>query len=219
MVFGGYFEEQDTWKQASINVQNIGEQQQQIKKFLGLARAKEPKRRAGSVTMLERHQNYHPILTTQSEDVILHALITLNVETDVENYSLNKGNAVTAQNKDLIHRGEWLRYLDENMQECFGVLKNGLILSPRRGSAKLLAIIYKSNLLAEKVGCPVVQLSSTFRLHKTHQSQIMTQLKKTAMELEQEQVYEPEDTFIYCAQKGAACFTDALGMGNSVRES
>lgn len=89
--------------QWSINVQNIGEQQQ-IKKFWGLAKVNEPKRRTGSVTMLERHQNKHPVLTTQSEDVILHALITLNVETYVENYSLTKGNAVTAQNKDLIHK-------------------------------------------------------------------------------------------------------------------
>ncbi|CAG2227269.1 unnamed protein product [Mytilus edulis] len=80
-------------KQASINVQSIGEQQQ-IQKLMGLVRAQEQKRSAGSVTMLERHQNNHLILTTQSEDVILHALITLNVETNVENYSINKGNAL-----------------------------------------------------------------------------------------------------------------------------
>ncbi|CAG2253328.1 unnamed protein product [Mytilus edulis] len=61
-------------KQASINVQSIGEQQQ-IQKLMGLVRAQEQKRSAGSVTMLESHQNNHLILTTQSEDVILHALI------------------------------------------------------------------------------------------------------------------------------------------------
>lgn len=65
--------------------------------------------------MLERHHNKHAVVTNQNEDIILHALISLKVGENIENYSVTKGNAVIAKNK--FKENGCLFLLDENKLE------------------------------------------------------------------------------------------------------
>ena len=62
------------------------------------------KKQAGAVSMIRRDGNKH---------ALVGALIDLQFE-ELDNYTITKGSAVTAQNGDLIHTGQMAKYLNED---------------------------------------------------------------------------------------------------------
>ncbi|XP_069109518.1 uncharacterized protein [Argopecten irradians] len=111
VITGGFFKEGEEWKQASEGILHVGESTHVVK-FMG--KDVPGKRSVGEITKLERQKNKHPVTKATQEDVMLMALLSLNLTTDVDlaAYNLKRGKAVTTQKKELVNSGEWVKYLN-----------------------------------------------------------------------------------------------------------
>ncbi|VDI67471.1 Hypothetical predicted protein [Mytilus galloprovincialis] len=158
VITGGYFERSRIWTQASSKVLKCGEKGS-ILKFLGIA--PEKSKIPGRVSLLKRDGNGHPIVERETQDALLR--ITLQMESIVENdnYTIERGTGVCAQNGDLIHAGDWVKYRNINSNICYGNFKEALKICPKRGSVKLIAVVLKCTITGDKVlQCPVLNLSN-----------------------------------------------------------
>ncbi|XP_063425521.1 uncharacterized protein LOC134709284 [Mytilus trossulus] len=158
VLTGGYFERSRIWTQASSKVLKCGEKGS-ILKFLGIA--PEKSKIPGRVSLLKRDGNGHPIVERETQDALLR--ITLQMESIVENdnYTIERGTGVCAQNGDLIHAGDWVKYRNINSNICYGNFKEALKICPKRGSVKLIAVVLKCTITGDKVlQCPVLNLSN-----------------------------------------------------------
>ena len=80
-------------------------------KYLGLHET--PQKNPGTISLLKRGPTGNPITEAHDEDIILQALVLLNLtDHNLDQYSLRRGGAVTTRQQELVHCGEWVKYLD-----------------------------------------------------------------------------------------------------------
>lgn len=78
------------------------------------------KKNPGTISLVQRKKNKKPALETESEDVLLQALLCLNItDHNFARYSLLRGSAVLDKEHVLVHEGEWMTYLNANKQVSF----------------------------------------------------------------------------------------------------
>ncbi|XP_052067347.1 uncharacterized protein LOC127706729 [Mytilus californianus] len=145
IMTGGYFEDHETWKTASPNVINFGLSSPEVRKYFGLGH--QTQQVAGKISLLKRGKHGHVLEESQNEDVILSATLSLNIDANISQYTLKRGSGVTTQENELAQSGNWVQYINENENECYGIFQEGYILTPKRGSTRLIVKLQK----AEKV--------------------------------------------------------------------
>ncbi|XP_062613603.1 uncharacterized protein LOC134275343 [Saccostrea cucullata] len=156
ILSGGFFKESDDWKCASVNVLCLGERTD-IKKFMGEPDARNKEERNGTICKLHRHTNRHAITELVTDEMFsLLASNGISLEDKIQ-----RGSAMTAGG-DMINAGDWVEYqLSTVEDECSGVFKEGIIVTPKRGESKMLAILQKAteySTICEFMGCPRLHL-------------------------------------------------------------
>ncbi|CAC5384761.1 unnamed protein product [Mytilus coruscus] len=107
---GGFFPDGEKWNQATEVVMNLFKEKA-VQSYMGVSA--NIARQAGSISKFCRQTNNHVVLEHQDEDVILQALITLNLQDlHLEQFTIKRGAAMTSNKLELIHSGDWIKYLN-----------------------------------------------------------------------------------------------------------
>ncbi|XP_052076581.1 uncharacterized protein LOC127714542 [Mytilus californianus] len=161
IMTGGYFEDHETWKTASPNVINFGLSSPEVRKYFGLGH--QTQRVAGKISLLKRGKHGHVLEESQNEDVILSATLSLNIDANISQYTLKRGSGVTTQENELAQSGDWVQYINENENECYGIFQEGYILTPKRGSTRLIVKLQKAEKVNTKdCNCDMYNVQNVF---------------------------------------------------------
>ncbi|XP_052075508.1 uncharacterized protein LOC127712964 [Mytilus californianus] len=166
VVTGGYYETDDTWIQAANSVLKLSSKVV-VKKYLGIEDLLETSNKpVGAISFLKRGSGLRPVIENPDEDVFIQAMLKVNYGLD--SYSLTRGSAVRAASGEIVHSGQWVKFLNEDEDECFAQFKEGFIVRDNNSIPKNIALLDVLNFLDDKeAGCPKLKLTGNMLMIPT----------------------------------------------------
>ena len=84
-----------------------------VRKYLGIEDLLETsKKPAGTISFLKRGSGLRPVVENPCEDVFIQSMLRLQY--GLESYNLTRGSAVRAASGEIVHSGQWVKFLNED---------------------------------------------------------------------------------------------------------